>query len=160
MFLHPLILTITWGDIFFYVLSSIVFIPQKTGVVYLFEIRICFDKNLALTDCDGIKSVGADGSSMVITNCPTNKSIMYPVTAPQEISLSFPTGNFPQKPHLPWLLEFLNGIQWLQWFTMWFKDYSSITISCMNTNILFFGFFIAAMNYKFTTHLVNILFCN
>lgn len=42
------------------------------GQSYLSEIRICFTKDLTLTNCDGILGLGS-----VLTNCNTSEEIMY-----------------------------------------------------------------------------------
>ncbi|XP_039285561.1 uncharacterized protein LOC111050681 [Nilaparvata lugens] len=73
----------------------------KTGLPFLFEVRICFDKNLTLTDCFGTRASdtwmytagsthrwrGGGGmevkeSAKVVTNCPMDKPIMYPGSVP------------------------------------------------------------------------------
>lgn len=45
----------------------------------LSEIRICFDKTLKLIDCDGIMKPkkGSTKKSHTLTNCDTNKPILY-----------------------------------------------------------------------------------
>lgn len=45
----------------------------------LSEIRICFDKTLKLIDCDGIMKPkkGSMRKSHTLTNCDTNKPILY-----------------------------------------------------------------------------------
>ncbi|XP_072754756.1 ribonuclease Oy-like [Anoplolepis gracilipes] len=48
---------------------------KKTGDSYVSEIRICFDKELQLTDCDGIYEFP--------TNCDISQEIIYPSYVPQ-----------------------------------------------------------------------------
>lgn len=52
------------------------------NVILLEEIRLCFNKNLALVDCDGVKGEGLnhieDSEGTIITNCPTLLPIYYP----------------------------------------------------------------------------------
>lgn len=47
---------------------------EKTGESYVNEIRICFNKALQLTDCDGIYKFP--------TNCDRSKQIIYPSSVP------------------------------------------------------------------------------
>lgn len=67
----------------------------KTGLPFLFEVRICFDKNLTLVDCYGTRGSESNwlygggnrrwagaGGSKVVTNCPLNKPVMYPGSVP------------------------------------------------------------------------------
>lgn len=87
---------------------------EDKGNVYLFEIRLCFNKELAITDCDGIKMKSSTGS--LITNCPNDKPIFYPSKLPsplqaKEISYS----HYAVKSQ--WPLRLLKVIQFLQWFT-------------------------------------------
>lgn len=52
---------------------------QKTKQQFLFEIRICFDKDLSLHSCDGIvMEEDPDPSDDIITNCHKDKEIAYP----------------------------------------------------------------------------------
>lgn len=55
---------------------------RTTNEQYLSEIRICFNKQLQLIDCDGIESFKKDN---VITNC-FKKAINYRVDLPGHIS--------------------------------------------------------------------------
>lgn len=61
------------------------FHDKETKLQFLNEIRICFNKTLELTDCDGIlfEAVAIDyPDGKVITNCNMNKPIIYPGTVP------------------------------------------------------------------------------
>ncbi|XP_012222273.1 ribonuclease Oy isoform X2 [Linepithema humile] len=51
---------------------------EKTGESYVNEIRICFDKSLQLTNCDGIYNFP--------TNCDRNKQIIYPSYVPRYLA--------------------------------------------------------------------------
>jgi hypothetical protein len=93
-----------------------VYNSQKTKETYLFEIRICFDKNLTLTDCDGIKGP-SDPTTGIKTNCPLNKPIVYPSTLPPEYGKPTYAITSPEYEQHPWLLEGLRFIQFLQWMT-------------------------------------------
>ncbi|XP_069689442.1 ribonuclease Oy isoform X2 [Periplaneta americana] len=91
-------------------------VDPKTKDVYLFEIRICFDKNLTLTDCDGIKE-SAIPAIGIKTNCPLNKTIIYPSALPTFHEKPFYTISMPVFRQHSWLFEALRIIQFLQWFT-------------------------------------------
>ncbi|XP_058126647.1 ribonuclease Oy [Anopheles ziemanni] len=62
---------------------------SKTHLQFLNEVRICFDKLLQLTDCDGI--VGLERIALpssrvatVISNCNVGKPIFYPAMVPEK----------------------------------------------------------------------------
>jgi hypothetical protein len=90
---------------------------QKTKETFLLEIRICFDKNLTLTDCDGIKGA-SDPVTGIKTNCPLNKTFVYPGTLPPEYEKPLYTITSPVYGQRSWLLEGLRIIQFLQWMTL------------------------------------------
>jgi ribonuclease T2 len=93
-----------------------VYNSQKTEETYLFEIRICFDKNLTLTDCDGIKGP-SDPTTGIKTNCPLKKTIIYPsILPPEQRKPLFTIASAVYGQH-PWLLEALRVMQFLQWMT-------------------------------------------
>lgn len=50
---------------------------DRNGEQYLFEVRLCFDKNLQLSNC--LRRPNANG---VITNCNSKKKIYYPKELP------------------------------------------------------------------------------
>lgn len=92
---------------------------KHTGDVYLSEIRVCFNKQLELVDCDGVvKSVITilyPGGS-IITNCDISAQIKYPSVVPKfllkgadESSNTF--WKFP-------LVNFYKLVQLLKWFTL------------------------------------------
>lgn len=58
---------------------------RETKLQFLNEIRICFNKNMELTDCDGILFedvfINPPGGKL-ITNCNLNKPIFYPGKVP------------------------------------------------------------------------------
>ncbi|XP_058451709.1 ribonuclease Oy [Malaya genurostris] len=59
---------------------------KETKSQFLNEIRICFNKNLELADCDGILfeevAIGYP-TGKVLTNCNLNKPIVYPTNVPK-----------------------------------------------------------------------------
>jgi hypothetical protein len=93
------------------------FILQKTKLSYLFEIRICFDKNLTLIDCDGIKSP-SDPVTGIKTNCPLNKTITYPGIHSPGYEKPVYINTDPVYHRRSWLLEALQITQFLQWMAM------------------------------------------
>lgn len=57
---------------------------RKSKQEYLFEIRICFDKELNLHSCDGIvmeQGEDPEPEDDIITNCSKDQEIMYPSSA-------------------------------------------------------------------------------
>lgn len=58
---------------------------RKTKREYLFEIRICFDKDLNLHSCDGIvmdeNGGDPDPHDEIMTNCKKDEEIAYPSSA-------------------------------------------------------------------------------
>lgn len=57
---------------------------HKTKQQYLFEIRICFDKELNIHSCDGIVMedfYDTNSSDEIITNCRKDMDIYYPSKA-------------------------------------------------------------------------------
>uniref|UniRef100_A0A1B6DBJ7 Uncharacterized protein n=1 Tax=Clastoptera arizonana TaxID=38151 RepID=A0A1B6DBJ7_9HEMI len=61
-----------------------------SGQWFIFELRICFNKILELTDCDGIKlSNNGFWKSNMITNCPEDLPIQYPNTLPSPKKKTF-----------------------------------------------------------------------
>ncbi|KAH9644089.1 hypothetical protein HF086_015419 [Spodoptera exigua] len=70
----------------------------EDGVQYLIELRVCFDKQLNLKECEGEHEVNG-----VLTNCNIAKNIIYPTPLP------------PANMQTVQLYKFVN---WLQWFTL------------------------------------------
>ncbi|ETN60942.1 ribonuclease t2 [Anopheles darlingi] len=64
---------------------------SKTHLQILNEIRICFNKQLELTDCDGIvgleRQATRGGAGTIISNCNAAKPILYPDTVPKEYEM-------------------------------------------------------------------------
>lgn len=92
---------------------------KHTGDVYLSEIRICFSKQLELTDCDGVVksliTILYPGGS-VITNCDISAQIKYPSVLPKYLisrtdESSSTNWKFP-------LVNFYKLIQLIKWFTL------------------------------------------
>lgn len=55
-------------------------VDRETKQTYLSEIRICFDKQLELVDCNGVVD---SLTAKPITNCKSNQPILYPSRLPQ-----------------------------------------------------------------------------
>ncbi|PNF19797.1 Ribonuclease Oy [Cryptotermes secundus] len=91
-------------------------VDPKTNETYLFQIKICFDKNLTLTDCDGIKGT-SDPATGIKTNCPLKETFVYPSILPPEYGKPLDTIERPVYGQHSWLLEALHVIQFLQWMT-------------------------------------------
>lgn len=53
---------------------------NQNGVQYLFEIKLCFNKQLELSNCN--RKPNADG---VLTNCNSKKEIQYPSQLPKHL---------------------------------------------------------------------------
>lgn len=60
------------------------FHDKETKLQMLNEIRVCFSKELELTDCDGIRVAGVNYSTddQIISNCNRHQPIAYPATVP------------------------------------------------------------------------------
>ncbi|KAJ0175811.1 hypothetical protein K1T71_008970 [Dendrolimus kikuchii] len=74
---------------------------KSKGKQYIVELRICFKKDLTITDCDGIVREVSVGNLRILSNCDTSKGIIYEYNAkpPQRILLQ--------------LYRLTNLIQWL-----------------------------------------------
>ncbi|GBO98419.1 Ribonuclease Oy [Eumeta japonica] len=88
---------------------------KKGGTNYIAEIRICFDKNLELVDCDGVLKMGFFEDSYysnfgdgVLSNCDRLEGLAYLPRPPP-----LPT----VKEHL-WFVQLYKLVNWLQWFTL------------------------------------------
>lgn len=79
---------------------------------YLQEIRICFNKTLNLIDCDGIKKHIGNNQS-IISNCPTDKRIVYPPVKFGEYTPRPPNPAFGKL-----MINLLKLVQWIQWMTL------------------------------------------
>ncbi|XP_050085435.1 ribonuclease Oy [Anopheles aquasalis] len=64
---------------------------SKTHLQILNEIRICFNKQLELTDCDGIVGLERQGTNSgggaIISNCNAAHPILYPDVVPKEYAM-------------------------------------------------------------------------
>lgn len=88
---------------------------KQSGKSYLIEIRICFTKDLKLTDCDGIllnnnASKGWKKVKNIITNCNAKKEIEYPSVVPIK---------YEETPY--WKVPFVQlykFVKMLQWITL------------------------------------------
>lgn len=74
---------------------------KEDGKSYLVEIRICFDKNLGLHDCDGI--TWFSNYYPILTNCDHSEGILYPHN-------KWPVNKF--------YVDMYKLVSWLQWFTL------------------------------------------
>lgn len=92
---------------------------HETGKQYITEIRICFDKELKLQDCDGaIGSTGVEYGTYrsvrkgtMITNCDPMKLILYPSQVPK---VQRPA---EAKKTTSWFVKFYRIVTFLRWFT-------------------------------------------
>lgn len=109
------------------------FHDKHTKLQFLNEIRICFSKNMELTDCDGIlfENVFIDQPrGKMITNCNLNKPIFYPGKVPlsrydtvsNDIQRKFLEEFKRKKSHegrmMKLLVNIYKLIQLLKWATM------------------------------------------
>ncbi|KAM7357632.1 ribonuclease X25 [Cochliomyia hominivorax] len=88
---------------------------SKNDVSYLEEIRICFNKTLDLTDCDGVKlgdavSVSYPGGT-VNTNCHISKPVHYPSLVPNRQRANEKKWKFP-------IVNIYKLLQFIMWFTL------------------------------------------
>ncbi|XP_013112063.2 ribonuclease Oy [Stomoxys calcitrans] len=88
---------------------------SKTDISYLEEIRICFDKELNATDCDGVKhgdavSIDYPGGT-VITNCHISKPVHYPSLVPNKRRQAEKKWKFP-------IVNLYKLLQFIMWFTL------------------------------------------
>lgn len=99
---------------------------------FLIEIRICFTKDLKLTDCDGIllnnnSSKGWKKVKNVITNCNAKKDIEYPSVVPtkyeekDDCEVSTACRKLPPLSKVFWKIPFVQLyklVKMLQWITL------------------------------------------
>lgn len=87
------------------------FTHPSTKTAYLLEVRICFDKNLTLVNCDGIKKrCGKKCGENNLIECPTTKLVEFPLAYP------YPPPAFAnQKRH--YLFDILRFLQLVSWMT-------------------------------------------
>lgn len=92
---------------------------RRTGQEYLSEIRICFDKQLQLVDCDNVKfmsetSFRQDFADGINSNCPRSSPILYPNVVPIERlpeRTPNPTWQFPA-------VEIYKILDYIKWLTL------------------------------------------
>lgn len=93
---------------------------KHTGELYLSEIRICFNKQLELVDCDGIKMNMLDAvpyeNSDIITNCHQSE-INYPSTVPKYLLDNTNGDSTKMTWRFPWV-NLYKLIQIIKWFTL------------------------------------------
>lgn len=100
---------------------------KHTNKAYLFEVRICFDKNFEVADCDGIKKIKRHSNnystSSIFTNCPLDETVAYPSQVP-DVPTPGCKGPTPDQSwwnrvqYYKFLLNSLQAIQFLQWLTL------------------------------------------
>lgn len=97
----------------------------KSGLDYLMEIRICFTKELQLTDCDGIKSGHRHHTYHTrfwtadpITNCPLDKNIVYPSKVPSPERVFQVSRYLIKDNNESSLVSYLKTISFLNWMTV------------------------------------------
>lgn len=95
----------------------------KTKEQFIFEVRICFHKDLTPADCDGIVMLDdEDESDNYITNCRLNEPILYPAagTFPHPLIL----GQRYEKKHnkmqelKPLLINIYKLVSLIKWITL------------------------------------------
>lgn len=106
---------------------QVVCFNDKENVSVLLEVRICFDKQLNLVDCDGTV-VGANGEEPTLerrsgyqnlSNCLMEKSVQYPPGAPpKRHSLNQLDSDLQKKNKENSLIEKLKLLHFTQWFTI------------------------------------------
>lgn len=96
---------------------------KEDGKNWLVEVRICFDKNLGLHDCDGIKGSGMqhyiftqDMGVRVLTNCDLSQDIMYPHFGTQ--LPPWVKKRILSEPPKRLYVQLYKLTSWLQWFTL------------------------------------------
>lgn len=86
------------------------------NAIFLSEIRICFNKSLSLTDCDGVTQ--EIDNNKFITNCDLAKPILYLSTVPKYLTSANDEKNNDKS---GWRFPFVNFyklIQLIQWLTI------------------------------------------
>lgn len=88
---------------------------------YLSEIRICFNKQLELVDCDGVVGEEAAYSYSedddIITSCSRDQPIHYPSTLPQHFLDGSKHETIKPVWRFPWV-NFYKLVQIVKWFTL------------------------------------------
>lgn len=96
---------------------------RKTKREYLFEIRICFDKELNLHTCDGIVTMEMDDpdpNDEILTNCKKDEEIAYPSSAWLR-ERQYKRMISEQRYDGPWMKHIVNSyklVRLLQWMTL------------------------------------------
>uniref|UniRef100_A0A1B0CEA7 Uncharacterized protein n=2 Tax=Lutzomyia longipalpis TaxID=7200 RepID=A0A1B0CEA7_LUTLO len=90
--------------------------------IFLEEIRICFNKSLELTDCDGVVGkfypTHTYSGGKIITNCDPSKNILYPSIVPDLMERLPPTkGDFGDSWSRFPLVTIYKIIQFIKWAT-------------------------------------------
>ncbi|XP_065173907.1 ribonuclease T2 [Atheta coriaria] len=90
-------------------------VDKKTKISLISEIRLCFDKNLTLVDCEMVMNDGfySDVGEKILTNCDSNKMVMYYDEVP-----AFTTESRKRTNYLDKLYNTYQLIQQLIWATI------------------------------------------
>lgn len=84
--------------------NPVIHCKYEDHIQYLFELRICLDKQLNLVDCDPLMHIFPNLSNIegALTDCNVKKRIIYPEQGSSNLEL----------------IEFYKFINWIQWFTL------------------------------------------
>lgn len=97
---------------------SIHCVHEHGGGQYLSELKICFNKQLELIDCNGISDeYVTEHRNGVITNCNSKQEIQYPSTLPEYLLKSADRESQKSAWQFPWV-NLYKLIQMIKWFTL------------------------------------------
>lgn len=95
---------------------------HDTKQQFLFEIRICFDKQLNIHSCDGIVMEGdTDLNDKIITNCRKDQEIVYPSSywlVKRQYLEKFKEKENQNKGFMYNIVNFYKLVRLLQWITL------------------------------------------
>lgn len=91
---------------------------NHNGEQLLSEIKVCFNHNLELINCDGILGMfGTRYQDGVITNCDSSKQIQYPNEVPQHLRERMEREPNKMVWRFPWV-NLYKLVQLLKWLTL------------------------------------------
>lgn len=97
---------------------SIHCVHEHGGGQYLSELKICFNKQLELIDCNGISDeYTTEHKNGVITNCNAKQPIQYPSTLPDYLLNDMDRESTTSVWRFPWV-NLYKLIQLIKWFTL------------------------------------------
>lgn len=97
---------------------SIHCVNEHGGGQYLSELKICFNKQLELIDCNGISDEYIiEHKNGVITNCNARLPIHYPSTLPEYLLNNADRESTTSAWRFPWV-NLYKLIQLIKWFTL------------------------------------------